>query len=93
MGGDKRSVDRTPRDFLAAWWRGEAGPVPCGGCSALLLLRRHPRGQEARQAALETPVLDWRERLVPFPRGSRQVDMVVSGRKRRQLTDADLTAR
>jgi hypothetical protein len=34
MGGDKRSVDRTPRDFLAAWWRGDAGPVPCGGYSA-----------------------------------------------------------
>ena len=34
MGGDKRSVDCTPRDFLAAWWRGDAGPVPCGGCSA-----------------------------------------------------------
>jgi Fe-S-cluster containining protein len=34
MGGDKRSVDCTPRDFLAAWWRGDAGPVPCRGCSA-----------------------------------------------------------
>jgi uncharacterized protein len=22
------------RDFLAAWWRGEAGAVPCGACSA-----------------------------------------------------------
>jgi hypothetical protein len=26
----------------------------------------------------ETPVLDWRERLLPSPCGSRQVDMVVS---------------
>jgi hypothetical protein len=34
MGGDKRSVDRTPRDFLAAWGRGDAGPVPCGTCTA-----------------------------------------------------------
>jgi Fe-S-cluster containining protein len=34
MGGDKRSVDCTTRDFLAAWGRGDAGPVPCGGCSA-----------------------------------------------------------
>ena len=34
MGGDKRSVDRTPRNFLAAWGRGDAGPVACGGCSA-----------------------------------------------------------
>ena len=34
MGGDKRSVDRAPRDFLAAWGRGDAGPVPCGACTA-----------------------------------------------------------
>jgi hypothetical protein len=34
MGGDKRSVSCTPRDFLAAWWRGDAGPVPWGTCSA-----------------------------------------------------------
>ena len=34
MGGYKRSVDRTPRDFLAAWERGDAGPVPCGACTA-----------------------------------------------------------
>jgi hypothetical protein len=36
MGGDKRSVDRTPRDFLAAWGRGDAGLVPCGACDALV---------------------------------------------------------
>jgi hypothetical protein len=52
----------------------------------------NPPEMAARHGA-GAPVLDWRERLVPFPRGSRQVDMVVSGRKRRQLTDADLTAR
>ena len=34
MGEDKRSVDCTPRDFLAAWGRGDAGRVPCGACSA-----------------------------------------------------------
>src|SRR5882757_10425979 len=34
MGKAKRSVDRTPRDFLAAWGRGDAGPVPCGACTA-----------------------------------------------------------
>jgi Fe-S-cluster containining protein len=34
MSGDKRSVDCTPRDFLAAWGRGDAGPVPCGACTA-----------------------------------------------------------
>src|ERR1700739_3040677 len=30
----KRSVGRPPEDFLDAWWRGEAGPIPCAGCSA-----------------------------------------------------------
>jgi Fe-S-cluster containining protein len=27
-------VKRSARDFLADWWRGDAGPVPCAGCSA-----------------------------------------------------------
>ena len=31
---DLRSVSCIPRDFLAAWGRGDAGPVPCGGCTA-----------------------------------------------------------
>ena len=40
-----------------------------------------PAEMAARYGA-ETPVIDWRERLV-FPRcGSRRVDMVVSGTKR-----------
>ena len=30
----KRLVASTQHDFLAAWWRGEAGPVPCADCSA-----------------------------------------------------------
>ena len=34
MGETKRSVDRTRRDFLAAWGRGDAGLVPCGACTA-----------------------------------------------------------
>jgi hypothetical protein len=34
MGEAKRSVDCTPRDFLAAWGRGDAGLVPCGACTA-----------------------------------------------------------
>jgi len=41
-----------------------------------------PAEMAARYGA-ETPVLDWRERLVCFKCGSRQVDMVVSGVKRR----------
>jgi Fe-S-cluster containining protein len=34
MDDAKRSVNSSTRDFLAAWWRGDAGPVPYGGCSA-----------------------------------------------------------
>jgi hypothetical protein len=34
MDEARRTVDHTPQDFLAAWWRGKAGPVPCAGCSA-----------------------------------------------------------
>ena len=34
MDEAKRTVDHTPQDFLAAWWRGNAGPVPCAGRSA-----------------------------------------------------------
>lgn len=30
----KRIVNRSAQDFIDAWWRGNAGPVPCGGCSA-----------------------------------------------------------
>jgi hypothetical protein len=30
----KRIVGCNQRDFLAAWWRNEAGPVPCGTCTA-----------------------------------------------------------
>ena len=30
----KRSVNCSARNFLAAWGRGNAGPVPCAGCSA-----------------------------------------------------------
>jgi len=30
----ERTVGLTPDDFLGAWWRGDAGPVPCAGCSA-----------------------------------------------------------
>jgi hypothetical protein len=33
---------------------------------------------------VDTPVLDWRERLVCSGCGSRQVDIVVSGTERRQ---------
>jgi hypothetical protein len=36
----------------------------------------------AARYGAETPVLDWRERLVCSGCGGRQVDMVVSGTKR-----------
>jgi hypothetical protein len=38
----------------------------------------------ATRCGAETPVLDWRERLVCSQCGSRQVDMVVIGMKRNQ---------
>ncbi|MBV8120377.1 MAG: YkgJ family cysteine cluster protein [Alphaproteobacteria bacterium] len=34
MDNAERSVNCSAPDFLAAWWRGDAGPVPCGECSA-----------------------------------------------------------
>jgi hypothetical protein len=34
MNRTKRKVDCSAEAFLAAWWRGDAGPVPCGGCTA-----------------------------------------------------------
>jgi hypothetical protein len=34
MDDAKRSVNCSARDFVDAWWRGDAGPVPCAGCSA-----------------------------------------------------------
>jgi hypothetical protein len=40
-----------------------------------------PAEKAARRGA-ETSVLDWHERLICSRRGSRQVDMVVSGARR-----------
>ena len=34
MDNATRSVNCPARDFLAAWWRGDAGSVPCDECSA-----------------------------------------------------------
>ena len=34
MNEPQRSVGYTRQDFLDIWWRGEAGPVPCGKCTA-----------------------------------------------------------
>jgi hypothetical protein len=34
MDDAKRSVNCAARDFLAFWWRGDAGSVPCGDCPA-----------------------------------------------------------
>jgi len=36
----------------------------------------------AARYGAETSVLDWRERLVCSKRGSREIDMVVTGTKR-----------
>jgi hypothetical protein len=66
MDDAKRSVNCSARDFLAAWWRGDAGPVPCGDCSACCYLRGHPRGQEARSETLALPAdgAEYRRRMV-----------------------------
>jgi hypothetical protein len=48
MDGDNRSVDCTPRHFLAAWGRGDAGPVPWRRMHGLRPLPGHRRGREAR---------------------------------------------
>ena len=34
MNDEKREVNRSAKDFLAAWWCGNSGPVPCGTCTA-----------------------------------------------------------
>jgi DNA-directed RNA polymerase subunit RPC12/RpoP len=43
-----------------------------------------PAEMAARYGA-ETPVLDWRERLVCSKCGSREIDMVVTGTKRQLI--------
>jgi len=52
----------------------------CGYCS-----EPDPAGQ-ARRYGPETPVPDWRARLVCSQCGSRDVDMVVTGQRRSPLT-------
>jgi hypothetical protein len=65
MGGDKRSVDRTPRDFLAAWGRGDAGPVPCGACTAcchypgIVVDERRDRKRFAHLLPERAPMASW----------------------------------
>jgi hypothetical protein len=46
MGEAERSVDRTPRDFLAAWGRGDARPVSWRRLHCLLPLPRKRRLHE-----------------------------------------------
>jgi hypothetical protein len=53
MDEAKRTVDHTPQDFLAVWWRGEAGPVR--RLLGLLLLCRHPCRQKARSEPPSLP--------------------------------------
>jgi hypothetical protein len=48
MGEAKRSVSCIPRGFMAAWGRGDAGPVPWRRMYGLLPLPRRRRGREAR---------------------------------------------
>jgi len=54
--------------------------VPCKAC------QHHVEPDPAEMAqryGAETPVSDWRERLVCSKCGSRHIDMVVTGTKRR----------
>jgi hypothetical protein len=51
-------------------------------CNCTHQVEPDPNEMAARYGA-ETPVLDWRERLVCSRCGGRQVDMVVSGTRRR----------
>ena len=53
--------------------------VWCKGCGHQV--EPDPAEMAARYGA-ETPVLDWREKLVCSKCGGRQVDMVVTGTKR-----------
>jgi hypothetical protein len=53
--------------------------VWCKGCGHQV--EPDPAEMAARYGT-ETPVLDWRDRLVCSQCGSRQVDMVVTGRSR-----------
>jgi len=52
MDEAKRTVDHTPQDFLAVWWRGEAGPVPCAGCSACCYYAGIPVDKKRDQSRL-----------------------------------------
>jgi hypothetical protein len=54
--------------------------VWCGDCQHQV--EPSPAEMVARYGA-ETPVLEWKERLVCSGCGSRKIDMVVSGDKRR----------
>jgi hypothetical protein len=65
MDDAKRSVNSFTRDFLAAWWRGDAGPVPCGGCSACCYYDGIPVDNKRDRRRLPTcspsgtPMADW----------------------------------
>jgi hypothetical protein len=45
--------------------------------------KSNPTPPMAARSGAETPVLNWRERLVCSKCGSREIDMVVTGTKRR----------
>jgi len=60
-------------------------PQPLPKSGSLFGAPTSGRARSAEMAArygAETSVLDWRERLVCSKRGSREIDMVVTGTKR-----------
>ena len=62
----KRSVNCSARDFLAAWGRGKAGPVPCAGCSACCYYagvpvdKKRDRSRLPRLLTERTTTVNWR---------------------------------
>ena len=62
----KRSVNCSARDFLAAWGRGKAAPVPCAGCSACCYYagvpvdKKRDRSRLPRLLTERTTTVNWR---------------------------------
>ena len=89
MDDAKRSVNRSTRDFLDAWWRGDAGPVPCAGCSACCYYAGIPVDEKRDRKRLphllternaDGELVLQRPQTVPaFTSGSRAVPSTSSG--------------
>jgi hypothetical protein len=101
MGSDRRRryLHHGPLDDGAVAELGEEVEIERGGAASLPSrnscghkVELDPAEMAARYGA-DTPVPDWRERLVCSGCGGRQADMVVTGTERRHLMDADIEKR